>query len=637
MQAICLLLAGVGVFGACKLQEPLDEMRVEMDRTTGEELTEQYPELVLLQAMPGSLRALAIDYLWIRSETLKQEGRFYDAMQLSKLICMLQPRFPDVWANRAWNLAYNISVTESSARGRWRWITDGIKLLRDEGLRYNPKSLKLYSQLSWIYFHKIGGTTDEQHRAYKAIHAAEFHRILGAPPRACWEEGYDEWFSPIVDAPDSADELLADETVAAFVRRLADSGVELDIGLLDAYHDWGRDPRVWMDNDPRLVRDDKPALADDDPNAETLRSLMADDEHADVRVKALAFVRRKLLTEKYNMKPSWMKELSDRYGPLDWRLVWPHAIYWSSYGLYHCESIDPSEIHSINTARHVLNSLKAIVAQGRMMIFKEPAAPEDPEDPDAGENPGYQGMPYALYDSDLRFVESCHQMHIDMNEFITGKADGKTYRQFKDGHINFLIRALTALWVQGNVDEAEKYRQYVRKHYEPTDPKWERTLEEFVIYELRRERISELKLAVDMVRGCLARACYAGGADNDDEYAKQVRNAYAYYVAYNQKHGEGLVSHRVRMPAWVQMHSIVASRFLFEEEPAKASLLWNRLPFQVQRWCYDPLMKQLRLRPDYQAKARTYVAYFSEPPGMKEFRDAVRRDPNLLPPGDRPE
>src|SRR5690606_16019333 len=94
-------------------------------------------------------------------------------------ITTLQPRFPQVWAFHAWNMAYNISVTTHTPEERWSWVNNGIVLLRDQGIPLNPRAVRLYRELSWIFFHKIGQFSDDMQWYYKAQLAREWEEILG--------------------------------------------------------------------------------------------------------------------------------------------------------------------------------------------------------------------------------------------------------------------------------------------------------------------------------------------------------------------------------------------------------------------------------------------------------------------------
>src|SRR3954469_2726634 len=48
--------------------------------------------------------------------------------------------------------------------------------------------------------------------------------------------------------------------------------------------------------------------------------------------------RANLLRDKYKMDPKVMKEVNERYGPLEWRLPEAHAIYWGFKGLREAEA-----------------------------------------------------------------------------------------------------------------------------------------------------------------------------------------------------------------------------------------------------------------------------------------------------------
>jgi hypothetical protein len=176
---------------ASLLVRPINAQRVELQFTANEDITKNLPpEYAIPYIALGAFRGPVLNFLWIRLEDMKQDGKFWEAKQLSEVITRLQPRFPHVWANRAWNLSYNISVATHTARERWFWVRAGIDLLRDEGIPQNPNSILLYKELSWIFLHKIGMFSDDLHRYYKAKLAEEWHYFLG-DPLAGRAEAYD--------------------------------------------------------------------------------------------------------------------------------------------------------------------------------------------------------------------------------------------------------------------------------------------------------------------------------------------------------------------------------------------------------------------------------------------------------------
>jgi len=613
-QLICLAAAAAALAGAVMFQVPIDQAREAMDRTSGEELTGVFPELRLLKAMPGGMRALMIDYLWIRSEQLKREGKIFDAIQLSRLICKLQPRLPGVWGNRAWNLAYNISVTEDDPARRWHWVSAGVKLLRDEGLRYNPKALDLYRELSWIYFHKMGGLSDTMQRYYKRYHAAEFHRVLGAPPfgggwerapdgtrtRVSWREKYTRWLKPIVEAADDEEALLADARVADFVEQLADSGVELDIGLLDAYNRWSHDAKVKIVGRPVA----EPAT---EPQRERQR-LMTDAELEKPRAAVVAFVRRRVLRDTYNMRPAWMLEMAEKYGPLDWRLVWAHSLYWSTFGVHHCLGVDLKSVNYLNTDRNILNSLKLLTANGRIMLSYEP------------------GLPRITTLPDPRFVRACHNEHLARGERITGEKSSKTHKAFQTGHINFLMEAIVALWQDGQDEEARAFFEYVPKTYSLDDPIWQLSLEQFVTQMINQDGTPRQEVTRQLVYG-LMRAYFlqlaAEDADDpaldtgeDDERQKKMDRAEYLWRAYQNNISRG--REEMDLPPFKDMQADIVKLVLLRNTLAFGEVLWPKLPTDIQQRCYDHLA--LLLRPVCKKEEKSFDALFPEPLGMEAYR-----------------
>lgn len=140
------------------------------------------PEYVFWIQAFGAFRGLIADIAFIRADQLKQEGRFYDAMELHKWLCRLQPYFPAVWEYASWNMAWNISVTTYTPQERWNWVYNGVKLLRDQGIPVNPRAVNLYKQLAWTFNNKMSESTDEHHYAYKCNWAWRMHLLLGPPP-----------------------------------------------------------------------------------------------------------------------------------------------------------------------------------------------------------------------------------------------------------------------------------------------------------------------------------------------------------------------------------------------------------------------------------------------------------------------
>lgn len=138
------------------------------------------PALNFVMAGLGGFRGIVSEILWFRVSRLQEEGRFIELVQLSDWITMLDPHAAEAWIYSSWNMAYNISVMMIRSEDRLRWVKNGISILRDDGLRYNPKSAKLFRELAWLYQNKIGTNLDSAHLTYKLDLAATMQPLLNA-------------------------------------------------------------------------------------------------------------------------------------------------------------------------------------------------------------------------------------------------------------------------------------------------------------------------------------------------------------------------------------------------------------------------------------------------------------------------
>lgn len=149
-------------------------------RVDSEAPMENAPPLIAFTTVAfGGFGTLVADLLWLRVSTLQDEGRYFELVQLADWITKLEPRCGEIWEFHAWNMAYNVSVMMPDPEDRWRWVRNGIELLRDEGIRYNAGDPRVYWQLGWLFLNKIGGNVDQSHVFYKARLAEEMTALFG--------------------------------------------------------------------------------------------------------------------------------------------------------------------------------------------------------------------------------------------------------------------------------------------------------------------------------------------------------------------------------------------------------------------------------------------------------------------------
>lgn len=94
------------------------------------------------------------------------------------------------------------------------------------------------------------------------------------------------------------------------------------------------------------------------PNLEELINPQTDDARR----------RSQLLTNKYKLDPKFMKQVDERYGPLEWRLPEAHAIYWAALGLEKAREnptkIKPDDL--IQLRRAIYQSMQLSFQRGRL-------------------------------------------------------------------------------------------------------------------------------------------------------------------------------------------------------------------------------------------------------------------------------
>lgn len=327
---ILVIMTITGFALSNRQQYRLVDMQREMGLTSTDPM-ENAPPLVAFSTIAlGGFRGILADLLWLRSMRLQDEGRYFELMQLSHWITQLEPRFPEVWGNQAWNMSYNISMLYTDPNDRWRWINNGIKLLRDEGIPNNEGLPNLYKELAWMYFHKIAATLDEYQEYNKRALAYEMQDVLGGP-----HPKYDELLS--------AAKSLADLQDLPGMQDLFDGLRELD---------FNPNSTVLLKRD--ILPESVLTLLDTSPAGPDL----------------LKYLRRQRLVKDLKLDPEYMKMIDDDYGELDWRMPQAHAIYWARKGQERCTK--KTDIYSKrNLDRVVYASLNDALRNGSLSMDRE--------------------------------------------------------------------------------------------------------------------------------------------------------------------------------------------------------------------------------------------------------------------------
>jgi len=176
---VLLILAAALITGAGTLQKTLNHDRDTLGLTHVEGLTNAPPILAFTTVALGGFRGLISNMLWTRANQLQEDDKFFEMAQLSDWITKLEPHFSQVWVHEGWNMAYNISVKFKDYPDRWRWVQNGIELLRDEGLKYNPDDVLIHRELAWFFQHKMGANLDDASMYYKEQWCTNMEEVFG--------------------------------------------------------------------------------------------------------------------------------------------------------------------------------------------------------------------------------------------------------------------------------------------------------------------------------------------------------------------------------------------------------------------------------------------------------------------------
>jgi hypothetical protein len=615
VQWVCAVIIVGCVATAGLLLTPINRIRQERQLVVDPREVGTLPPDIALLGKLGTFRALAIDWAAIRAERLKQEGKVYEALQLHSTVCALAPGFPDVWIYSAWNMAYNISVMQYSPEQRWQWVRNGIEILRDKGIKYNPRAVKLYKELSWIYWHKIGDFLDDEHWNYKRALAIEMEKVLGAHPTAFEPEEYLAWFKKIVNAPRDLGSVLDEEPIARFVEELRRVDLAPDETLLDFV---ARNIRPEVQLEQQII---------DDPDYEDLKSkrlrLLTGVEHQEARERLIAALRSQLLRERHKFDLDWMLHLmQDRYGPLDWRNAFSHSLYWSSLGDKLAEGrINNSPNDAINNARFVLFSLKNLIARGRVVLapnFDKPF------------NSVMELMP------DTRYIPYLYDQYMAYGEELFG--DDPEYRQntpgpiFMTGFVTDMHSWIELLYLEGgerNIEQAKVYYDWLRQYNPHPDGRTQEqylvSLEEFVMGELK-SHMNTYRGASAVVGSFTLQALKQFALGDIEPGLNSLKHAHTCYQFWQS----GLAG-----PERTDRRSIPSPRATlrgqlrtFMEDPqydpvAKARL-WRNLPLEDRQMVYDELLSTFEKICADRKPPWSRERAFPEPAGMEEARKRPR-------------
>lgn len=705
VQFTALLAFAACVFAASRLQPQINEGRKDLDMMGQTDVLENTPPeySFAIQAF-GAFRGILTNLAFIRAEEYKRQGRYYDAMQLANWICQLQPRFPAVWVYNSWNMAWNISVTTYTPEERWNWVYNGVKLIRDKGLMYSPRSIDLYKQIAWIFVNKMSATTDEFHMAYKRNWAWRMHLILGPPPdpiheRKSFEDlaavregiGQDELYKAALeeaekrdkrnrerfdkgqlieifipseqeaqlDTPETTDAYfqegygLATQAVWEYLRGIADAprtlaalyeqhpeaqqlvadlrsiGVPIDDDKLEEDTYWRDEGLAFRFFYPYRILTDPPGLraevvdevgaasgigaaAAERAYREQIKQTLRIGEEWPARDALVQHLQGEVLRDVYKLEPASMAEITATFGPIDWRVVDAHSLYWVREGLLAGkESLNEFGNDKTNTLRLIFFSLRNLMLRNRLIF--------EPYSRDINNA-------YLNFTPDFNFIEPMHQAYLHYGRMVDPEPEilgaGRTYRT---GHTNFLIEAVMMLYFSGRERQAQHYYDYLRSTY---NTNWDGTmnsqflvpLEEFA-WGYFQENVSWRNVR-SAINAFLVQGFEALTVNDWRQFRKRTEMARRIHNEYNESQSRDNVG-KMKLPPFQDFQEDVLAEYYRQPAPSEyftleKARLWRNLPPALRLAVYDrilPIVSAECDRFDFELEKA-----FPEPAGLEEYR-----------------
>jgi hypothetical protein len=555
----------------------------------------------------GAFRSLITDLAFIRAEQFKEQGKFYDAMQLATWICNLQPHFPSVWEFASWNMAWNISVTTFTPEERWSWVYNGVKLLRDEGIPLNPRAVNLYKQLAWTFNNKMGDTLDDFHYTYKCNWAWRMHLVLGPPPDPLAEIVPAELTEPLTslteaDKLEEAARLTREQNEQERVKKAQERGQEYvpppPVAPAEAQVAAGpssfeiskraaRERMTRIDAAPKTLE----KLYEAQPEARRMVGTLREDNYW--RPDGLAFTffapyRR------YQDPAAMLGELARgadagneeraRGQKIDeilggakgdpagrallhflqkkvltevYKLDPGHMAYLiDNFGPMDWRAVDAQGLYwasqglvqgggTLNDFRNdKTNTARIIYFCLRCLLLRGRVVFEP--------FPDRIYLSYLNLQPDLNFIEPMHQAYVKYGRLFDpdpgqDRGAGETYRT---GHINFLTEAVRLLYLSGREAEAAHYYRYLQDTYSVSpagdrNPAFAKSLHDYVMDTfLESVQVASQRDATLVINGLLSRAYDELGTGNVTSYVSLIGKAREFHQSYNKDKQDALSQSR---------------------------------------------------------------------------------------------
>jgi len=255
-----------------------------------------------------------------------------------------------------------------------------------------------------------------------------------------------------------------------------------------------------------------------------------------------AKARVKVLREKYKMDPVKMKEVDDRYGPLEWRFPETHAIYWAQLG------------RDMAKTPQDLITLRRVIFQSMQLAFQRGTLIQNPDK-------SYRIGP------NLDIIPKANASYEEMMA-----EDPEMRDNISRAHKNFLLNSVYSLYVHNRLREANQWLDVVKKKY-PKDYNPNLSLDEFALSQVAEDLgDTNMDKTTADIMGFLEQAYQNLALGEDDQYTSLIRLARNMWTRYTSKIRGGPSDKRVSLAPLEDMSKEVLDRMLDPEKGLRPQL-----------------------------------------------------------------
>ena len=238
----------------------------------------------------------------------------------------------------------------------------------------------------------------------------------------------------------------------------------------------------------------------------------------------------RVLRTKYKMDPLKMRELNERYGPLDWRLPEAHAIYWASVGLDKARKDE--DVRKLRTA--IYQSMNLSFQRGRLLLSSN-APPRM--------LPNLEIIPKV----DAAFQEQITNSPPQLTNGIS-----KAYK-------NFLRDVPYQYYIVNRTRDAELWLRTLRQKFPESLPA-DVTLAEYAVIRAEMQTVDQRQAYITGLMQAFVVNSFRAELDDQREDAQEyMRRAQELYAAYNQRTKGNI---RIAIPTVGELQNFVADQML---------------------------------------------------------------------------